>query len=258
MNSSIRYCALAFAAAAPVLGFAAGTITTPEEHVLRGFFDRQSSVIAADKLALEKGSTDDVKKFAQAELDMYQKLGTDMVGIYKEFLLVNTPNPTGEYRPLEEGKSRGVKELTNGQTWSQVGVLQQISRGAAGAAAMAPVARPANCQSTTVPGCGATIAPGIDLNKLSGAEFDKAYLLLVIYGHDAMMRHSTDELLFTDSNPDMVAFAKSAIQTIAKQSSAADGLYRGTGGGRQGGGGRAGGPARGGGAPGAAGTPPAG
>lgn len=228
-------------AAALLLGAAAAAsaesgITTAEEHVLRGFFDRQSTVIAADKLALQKGSTDAIKKFAQSELDLYQKLGTDMQNLYTKFALVTTPNPNGEYRPLEEGKSRGVTTLTNGQTYSTVGIVQTLNRSAN--AAPAPIQRPAKCQSPTVPGCGPTIAPGIDLNKLSGVEFDNAYLLLVVYGHDAMMRHSTDELLFAQSNPDMVAFAKNAIQTISKQSSAADALYRGmaTRGGTQGGG----------------------
>ncbi|MFT3907733.1 MAG: hypothetical protein QM718_15655 [Steroidobacteraceae bacterium] len=218
---------------AALLGCAAAAqaesgISTAEEHVLRGFFDRQSAVIAADKLALEKGSTDAVRKYAQSELEMYQKLGTDMVGLYGKFQLVTTANPSGEYRPLEEGKSRGVSALGDGQTYSTVGVLETLKRSATQAAA--PVQRrPASqCQSPTVPGCGPTIAPGIDLAKLSGTEFDNAYLLLTVYGHDAMMRHSIDELLFEGGNPDMVAFARNTIQLLSRQSSTADGLYRGT------------------------------
>lgn len=211
--------------------FSASGISTAEEHVLRGYFDRQSTVIAAHKLALQKGSTEAIRKFAQSELDAYQQLGNQVAALYKKFGLVTRPNPNGEYRPLEEGKSRGVTELKDGATWSTPGIVQTLARsGAERPAAAAPTVQrtPANCQSPTVPGCGPTIAPGVDLNKLSGTEFDNTYLLLVFYGHDAMMRHSTDELLFSESNPDMVAFAKSSIQLLSKQSKAADGLYRGT------------------------------
>lgn len=208
---------------------AASGISTEEEHVLRGYFDRQSTVVAADKLALQKGSTEAIRKFAQSELDMYQQLGTDLAALFKQFGLVTVPNPTGEYRPLEEGKSRGVTELKDGATFSTVGILQTLARsGAQGQAAAPAMPRPANCQSPTVPGCGPTIAPGVDLTQLSGADFDNTYLLLVFYGHDAMMRHSTDELLFAQSSPAMVAFAKHAIELIGKQSRTADGLYRGT------------------------------
>ena len=191
---------------------AAGSITTPEEHVLRGFFDRQSAPITASKLALTKGSTEQVRKYAQAELDMYRQLGGEVEALYRQFTLVTRPNPTGEYRPLEEGKSRGVTELTDGATYSKVGVIEQLDPNRA---PPPPVVRdPKTCQSTTVAGCGPRIAPGVDLAKLEGTEFDNAYLLLTVYGHDAMMRHCTDELLFEQSNPDMVAFAKRAIKVF--------------------------------------------
>jgi hypothetical protein len=65
--------------ASPVLTLAESGISTPEEHVLRGFFDRQSGVIAADKIALTKGSTAEVRAFAQSEIELYGKLADDMV-----------------------------------------------------------------------------------------------------------------------------------------------------------------------------------
>ncbi|MGC3980358.1 MAG: hypothetical protein QM808_03775 [Steroidobacteraceae bacterium] len=231
MRTSIQVLVAAAMLGSASLALAESGISTEEEHVLRGFFDRQSPVIAATKLALEKGSTDAVKKYAQSELDMYQKVGTDVAGLYTKFQLVTTPNPNLEYRPLEEGKSRGVSTLTNGQTYSTTGILETLKRPLAQAAAPAqPVQQidTSKCKSPTVPGCGPTIAPGIDLNALAGKEFDNAYLLLTVYGHDAMMRHSTDELLFDKRNADMEAFAKNTIKLLSKQSSTADGLYRGT------------------------------
>ena len=207
--------------------FAESGISTDEEHVLRGFFDRQSSVVTANKLALEKGSSEDVREYARAELDMLRTLGNDMAGLYQRFKLTSRPNPTGEYRPLEEGKSRGVDVLSDGATYSTVGILGQLDRKAT-TPAQTVRRDPATCQSTTVPGCGPTIAAGIDLESLSGKAFDNAYLLLTVYGHDAMMRHVTDQLLFEDKNPQMEAFAVKAIKLISAQSRWADSLYRGT------------------------------
>lgn len=187
-----------------------GTITTPEEHVLRGFFDRQSGVIAADKMALTKGSTPEVRAFAQSELDTYAKLAEGMVKLFDQFKLVTRANPNNEYRPLEEGKSRGVTALPAGDKYSEVMILPSLKQ--AGGAAT---------------GYGAGGYSLEDLAKLEGAAFDKQYFLLKFYGQQAMLRHATDELLFEQNNPIMVAYAKDAIKMISAQASKADRLYRG-------------------------------
>ncbi|MGC3982512.1 MAG: hypothetical protein QM808_14780 [Steroidobacteraceae bacterium] len=215
---------LAAALLSSVSAFAAtDTITTQEEHVLRGFFDRQGPVIAVDNLALTKGSAA-IKAYAQSELDMYKKLGTGLQALFDKYQLTIRPNPTGEYRPLEQGKSRGVPQpLPEGWRYATVDVFGLLEN-----KGPVIVPRPAMCQSTTVAGCADPVAPGVDLSKLSGQEFDDAYLLWTFFGHEAMIRHATDELLFDETNPDMVKYAKDAIKTISAQSKVADGLYRGT------------------------------
>jgi predicted outer membrane protein len=190
---------------------AEGSISTPEEHVLRGFFDRQSGVIAADKIAITKGSTPEVRAFAQKELEIYTQLANDMVKLYDQFKLVTRANPNNEYRPLEEGKSRGVTgPLAAGDRYSEVMFVETIKRPGGSAS-----------------GYGAGGYSLEELAKLEGAAFDKQYLLLKFYGQQAMLRHSTDELLFEQRNPAMEAFARNAIKLISTQAKTADNLYRG-------------------------------
>ncbi|MGC3982627.1 MAG: hypothetical protein QM808_15365 [Steroidobacteraceae bacterium] len=224
MKPFIRNCVAAAMLAGTVLAPAvmaqsAGSISTPEEHVLRGFFDRQSAAIPADKLALTKGSTPEVRAFAQSELDMYQKLGDGMAKLYDQFKLANRDNPTQEYRPLAEGQSRGVTSLGPKDTWTKVGVLETLQD-----------------NSGKVTGYGAGGYSIEDLKKLDGVAFDKQYFLLVFYGQQAMLRHATDELLFDQRNPAMEAYARDAIKLISAQAKKADDLYRGQAGGMAAGG----------------------
>lgn len=207
---NIRVLMAAALLSCPTILLADSGISTPEEHVLRGFFDRQSGVVPADKMALKKGSTDDVKAFAKSELEMYEKLANDMVKLYDKFKLVTRANPNNEYRPLEEGKSRGVAALPAGDKYSEVMFVDTLKR-----------------ESTEATGYGAGGYSLTDLAKLEGAAFDKQYFLLVFYGQQAMLRHCTDELLFDQNNADMVAFCKNAIKQISAQASKADRLYRG-------------------------------
>ena len=249
----------AFAGLPVVLQAAVPAITDQEEHVLRGFFDRQSNAIALDKLALEKGSKDSVKKFAQGELDMYQKLAEAVSKVDDEFKLISQPISNGNMSPkLGQGVTRGVTELPAGASWVAPGVLKLLNGGGGppgmapgaggaggppGGAGPGPGAAPGagpgagGAPGGAPPGGGAQGGPPggggggrggpmarydydlADMRKLSGEEFDKQYALRVAIAHNAMLGHINTELSEPGANPDLVAMAKSSFALIAAQNS---------------------------------------
>lgn len=237
MLRQIRIAAIATLAALPMVAAAAApTITDEEEHVLRGFFDRQSNAAALARVALERGSTDDLKKFAQSELDMYRKFADEVVRLDDLFLLNTRPLAPGVTSPpLSQGVSRGVDPLPEGWRKASRNVAGFLNAGGgmpgmppAGAAPSqgmapsgAPPARPAG---------PAMIRYDYDiaaLKQLSGAEFDKQYLLRVAIAHNAMLRHVSNELNEEGAHPEMVTFAKAVLKTIAAQNSSIERLLTG-------------------------------
>ncbi len=226
MLRQIRIAAIATLAALPMVAAAAApTITDEEEHVLRGFFDRQSNAAALARVALERGSNDDLKKFAQSELDMYRRFADEVVRLDDLFLLNTRPLAPGVTSPpLSQGVSRGVDPLPEG--W------RKASRNVAGflnANGGMPAAAPAGA-SPARPAGPAMIRYDYDiaaLKQLSGADFDKQYLLRVAIAHNAMLRHVSNELNGEGTHPEMVTFAKAVLKTIAAQNSSIERLLTG-------------------------------
>ena len=62
------------------------------------------------------------------------------------------------------------------------------------------------------------------LKQLSGADFDKQYLLRVAIAHNAMLRHVSNELNGEGTHPEMVTFAKAVLKTIDAQNSSIEPL----------------------------------
>lgn len=240
--------ASAMLAAMPALVLAAPPITDNEEHVFRGFFDRQSGIVPVHKLALEKGSTD-VKTFAQSELDMIGKLATDLAKLGDKFGLITRGMKAGDPSPkLGQGTTRGFDTLPEGASWYSKGVnplgggMPGMPPAATGAAPqVAPAGgAPQGAAPAGAAGMGAAPAGGGNrqtrydydlaaLQKLSGAEFDKAYLLRVSIAHNAMIRHVSNELNEAGANADLTAFAKSSLKTLAQQNSKIESLLSGQG-----------------------------
>lgn len=224
-----------------LLQAAVPAITDQEEHVLRGFFDRQSNAIALNKLALQKGSKDSIKKFAQSELDLYQKLAEAVSKVDDEFKLISQPITNGNNSPkLGQGVTRGVTELPPGASWVAPGVANLLN-GGGGPPGMAPGAGgTGGPPGGGAPGAGPQGGPPgappgggggrggmmarydydlADMQKLSGEEFDKQYALRVAIAHNAMLGHISSELNEPGANPDLVAMAKSSFTLIAAQNS---------------------------------------
>ncbi|MGC3981064.1 MAG: DUF4142 domain-containing protein [Steroidobacteraceae bacterium] len=241
--------------AIPTFALAAPAITDNEEHVFRGFFDRQSGIVPVHKLALEKGSAD-VKTFAQSELDMISSFATDLSKLADKFGLITRGMKAGDASPkLGQGTTRGFDKLPDdGATWFSKGVnplsggMPGMPTAAAGGAAPqggAPAgAPPAGAAPGGAPaGMGAAPAGGgnrqtrydydlADLQKLSGADFDKAYLLRVSIAHNAQIRHISNELSEPGANADLINFAKASLKTLAAQNSKIESLLSGQGLGR--------------------------
>ncbi|MFT3907757.1 MAG: hypothetical protein QM718_15780 [Steroidobacteraceae bacterium] len=248
MRKLSRSLLLGTLSALPVLVLAAvPTLTNNEEHVLRGFFDRQSAAVQLSKLALEKGSKDSVKKFAQSELDMYQKLAEGVAKMDDEFKLITGGSAGGGSPELAQGVTRGVETLPAGASWSSKQAAALVSGGGGGPGGAPPgggAGRPAGGgQGAGGPpggggggggaaagGAGARGAGGgggnarytydlEEMQKLSGADFDKQFVFRVGIAHSAMVRHISDELSMKDANPDLVAYAKTALELISAQNS---------------------------------------
>ena len=197
----------------PVLSFA-GTINDEEEHVLRGFFDRQSAAATYNQLAITKASTPDLQAFARSEIEMYKTLAADVTGLYRQFELNRQPPSAENKSPtLGQGITRGLNPLPEGYTWAADSVGSFISTGEA------------------LPGMPAAgrYSELDALKGLSGAEFDKQYLLRVLLSHNAMMKHIITQLSIEDGNPDMVAFAEKALIIVQNQSNLAQRLYENNG-----------------------------
>lgn len=230
-------------AAIPALLLAAvPTITDNEEHVFRGFFDRQSGIISVHRSALEKGSAD-IKTFAQSELDMISKFATDLSKLGDKFGLVTRGMTGGESPKLGQGLTRGFETLPEGATWFSKGQFANpLAMGNMGmAAGAAPAGAPQGAAPQgAAPGGAAGMGAGgamqtrydydaADLAKLSGKDFDKAYLLRVAISHNAMLRHVSNSINEPGANPDLVEFSKSALKTLAQQNSNIERLLSGQG-----------------------------
>ncbi len=246
-------------AAIPTLVLAAvPSITDNEEHVFRGFFDRQSGIIALDRVALEKGSAD-VKTFAQSELDMISKFASDLGKLGDKFGLITRGMTSGGGSPkLGQGMTRGFAELPADATWfsksqfSNPLAMGDMGGGAAPPAGGAPAGAPPAGAAPQGAGPGAGpggAAPGgaggmgagggpqqnrydydaADLQKLSGKDFDKQYLLRVAVAHNAILRHVSSSISESGANPDLVEFSKSALKTIAQQNQKIESLLSGQG-----------------------------
>jgi hypothetical protein len=238
MNSHLRTLAAAVFCTLPMLlsAAAAPTITDEEEHFLRGYFDRQSNAAALTRLALERGS-DDIKKYAQSEMDMYKTFADGIVKLYDEFKLNTRPLAPGvSSPPLGFGVSRGVDPLPEGYSWASKNVAGFLNAGGGmpagmGPAGAAPGGAPPGARAGGGGG-GGQARYDYDLammRTLSGLDFDKAYALRVAIAHNAMLRHISSELTAEGNNADMIAFAKSAFKAIAAQNSKLETLAAGQG-----------------------------
>ena len=235
-------------AAWPALALAQSTttITDTEEHLLRGFFDRQATNVAYAKLALNQGSTSQVKQFAQSELDFYTKYGDQIAALDKEFGLVSSPMKAGTPPPeLAQGTSRGVYTLSPGVT--QFGPnIQAVVAGTGGGnpfgAAPPGAAPPGGGGGPSGPNPNAGTDDTGMLSKLTGRDFDKEYALRAIALHQRMESFTIREINTDGANPDLVAFSKAALLVINAQSDTALGIYSGETRRPRGAGGRPGGP----------------
>lgn len=243
-----RMLAGAALATIPALVFAAvPTISDTEEHVFRGFFDRQSGIIALDRVALEKGSAD-VKTFAQSELDMISGFAKQLGVLGDKFGLVTRGMTAGGASPkLGQGMTRGFAELPEGATWFSKGQFSNpLAMGDMGMGAGAAPAAGAPQSAAPAGGAPGGAAGGMgaggggaaqnrydydaaDLQKLSGKDFDKQYLLRVSIAHNAILRHVSGEINEAGANPELVEFAKTALKTIAQQNSKIESLLSGQG-----------------------------
>lgn len=190
---------------------AAPAITDNEEHVFRGFFDRQSSMVQLHRLALEKGSTD-IKTLAQSEIDLLATLGTEIARLGDKFGLVTRELKEGERSPtLGQGLTRGFDSLPDGATWYSAGV------------------NPLGSPPAGLPPMKRYEYDLTDLQKLSGDAFNKEYLLRISIAHNAMIRHISTTLNEANAAPELVAFAKKALKSIVQQNSKIDSLLAGNG-----------------------------
>lgn len=190
--------------------FAEG-ISNADESFLRGFFDQQWLAVGYDQLALKKGSTELVRKFAQSELDMYQSLGAKMEAVNKAYGLIDISAKTGTLAPKTgEGTTRGFTTLPEGAKWAGVSVLGTLAGG-----------------GRLDTNANALVNDTAMLDKLSGEQFDKEYLLRIIMAHQRMMRHTLREMQPAGGNADVVAFAKTALATLNQQNESAENLYHG-------------------------------
>jgi Domain of unknown function (DUF4142) len=240
MNSPLRTLAAAVLCTLPMLLAAATapTITDEEEHFLRGYFDRQSNAAALTRVALERGS-DDVKKYAQSEMDMYQSFATGIVKLYDEFKLNTRPLAPGVMSPpLGFGVSRGLQTLPEGYSWASKNVAGFLSAGGGMPAGMGPPPGATPGGPGAAPSAGARAGGPAQarydydlatMKTLSGMDFDKAYALRMAIAHNAMLRHIASELTADGNNADMIAFAKSALKVITAQNSKLETLAAGQG-----------------------------
>lgn len=198
---------------APLIGYAQN-ISDEEEHVLRGFFDRQSAAATYNQLAITKASTPDLQNFAKSEIAMYQALSADVTQLYRTFYLNAQPASAENKSPtLKQGVTRGLKTLPAGYSWAADTVGSFITTGEA------LQGMPAASRYSEL----------TDLKALNGSAFDKQYLLRVLLAHNAMMKHIVTELSIADANPDMKAFANKALVTVQNQSNLAQRLYENNG-----------------------------
>jgi predicted outer membrane protein len=236
MNHPVRSLLAAAVAVWPSFALAQGTITDTEEHLLRGFFDRQATNVAYAKLALKQGSTPAVRQFAQSELDFYTKLGDQVAALDREFGLVSSPMKAGAPPPeLAQGVTRGVFTLSPGVT--QFGPnIQAVVAGTGGGAPPGGAAPGGPPPGGGAPGGGGGPSgpnpnAGTDdtalLASLSGRKFDQEYALRAVTLHQRMESFTIREINTPGANPDLVAFAKSALVLINAQSDVGLGIYSG-------------------------------
>lgn len=180
-----------------------------DEAFLRGLFDHQSVAIRYDRLALSRGSDPRVRRFAQIELKMYQTLGDRMTTLERELGMIELGAGGAASMPLGAGVSRGFAVLPTGAQWARASVLEFLVGGGADQGRF-PV-----------------LDDSLLLNKLTGDEFDKQYLLRVILMHQRMIRHALREMQLRDANPAVLEYAQNSLAVLNAQTEEAGNLYNG-------------------------------
>ncbi|MGC3982448.1 MAG: DUF4142 domain-containing protein [Steroidobacteraceae bacterium] len=205
MQNHIRLALAAVLISFPLLSLAEG-ITNSEESFLRGFFDHQWLAVSYDQLALKKGSKEEVRKFAQSELDMYRALGDKASDLNKRYGLIalstNAPK-------IGDGTTRGFTALPQGAQWAGVTILGSLAGGG-------------KLDTNT----NALVNDSEMLGKLNGEQFDREYAVRIIMLHQRMLRHTLREMQ-PGTNADVLAFAKEALEKLNQQNEAAENIYNG-------------------------------
>ena len=192
-------------------------ITDDEEHLLRGFFERQSHFVNYHKLALEKGSSQAIRDFAQAELNMLAEMEVGIRAIMRQAGVANRPIEPGNNSPaLGEGLSRGYQSLPENYSWTTTNLSQMIEQ---------PLEIPQTVDNSNEARRGVNELP--ELAKLSGQAFDRAYLLRTIQSHSHIINYCMDTVANPEANAELVAFARQYGPVITRASETADGLFRG-------------------------------
>lgn len=206
MVRATRWWVLAASLCPAVLLAASAVMTDYETHFVRGLAQRQSAQMELDNLALQKGSTELVKGFAQSDIEVHTE-GRDSIIATGKQLDAWGPNgaePPGPGAMRPGGPPPGAPPPGGGP----------------------PGAGP--------PGAG---PPGANIKDLftdalkssSGADFDRLYLLVSILQHEEMLRAIDMEIETPSANAQLVTWSKAHQEAFRRQARHLQKLLRGEG-----------------------------
>lgn len=228
--SGIARWALIAAISCPTLVWAAdaAVMTDYETHFVRGLAQRQDAQITLDKMALEKGSTDLVKAFAQSDIDVHTEGKDSLIAVGKQLNAWGAggagPPSGGAMRP---GGPPGAAPPGGG------------AGGPPGGAAGGPPGGGAGDPGAGAggPGGGMGGPPGANVKDLftdalssaTGADFDRLYLLVSILQHEEFLRAMDMEIETSGHNAQLIAWTKTHVEPFRRQARHIQKLLRGEG-----------------------------
>lgn len=201
----------------PSLAWAdAPVMTDYETHFIRGLAQRQDAQLQLDQMALQKGSTDLVKSFAQSDIDVHTEGRDSIIAVGKQ---LNAWGPGGGGPPAGGAMRAGGPPPGAPPGGGAPG-------GGAGPGAGGPGGGP--------PGGG---PPGANVKDLftdalkssTGADFDRLYLLVTILQHEELLRAMDMEIETSGSNAQIAAWARAHVEPFRRQARHLQKLLRGEG-----------------------------
>lgn len=224
MNKKLIGVAVAGLLAASAASFAADQVTESEMHYVRGLRDRSNLIAQVNQLALQKSTNASIKTFAKRTSEEYVASGKSMVEIAAKLGISGVGNmggapPNGGAAPNAAGgpPPGGAAQGAGGPP--PTGAAGQGGQAQGGAGAQGRGNGPAARNQAVLSA----------LEKFSGEDFDKAYLLTAIQLHEDIERNVLGEIMSPTANPQLIEWSKEFVVAYARNASTAQQLTTGQG-----------------------------